>query len=294
MGTKCDPDWQHAAFAFYRYTPSVAAAVIFCILFFASTVIHFIQMWKTKSWYLTPLVIGCFFEFVGFAGRAVSGAEKPGCWTLGPYITQSMFILLAPALFAASIYMVLGRIILLVDGQDHSIIKRQWLTKIFVTGDVICFLLLSAGGGILATGSGNPSTADTGNNVIIAGLVLQLIWFGIFVVIAAVFHIRMRSIPTVRSQQPECRWQVYLQALYVASGLIIVRNLFRVIEYAQGQGGYLLQNEAFIYVFDALPMLVVVSWLHWRHPGEIGLLLRGEKAFENGFQLIHVRGQDLA
>ena len=135
--------------------------------------------------------------------------------------------------------------------------------------------------------------ADTGNNVIIGGLVLQLIWFGIFVVVAAVFHIRMRSIPTVRSQQPECRWQVYLQTLYVASCLIIIRNLFRVIEYAQGHDGYLLQNEAFIYVFDALPMLVVVSWLHWRHPGEIGLLLRGEKAFKNGFQLIHIRGQSL-
>jgi hypothetical protein len=56
-----------------------------------------------------------------------------------------MFILLAPALFAASIYMILGRIILLVEGQDHSIIRPQWLTKIFVFGDVICFLLLGGG-----------------------------------------------------------------------------------------------------------------------------------------------------
>jgi hypothetical protein len=56
-----------------------------------------------------------------------------------------MFILLAPALFAASIYMILGRIILLVGGQEHSIIRPQWLTKIFVIGDVICFLLLAGG-----------------------------------------------------------------------------------------------------------------------------------------------------
>lgn len=56
-----------------------------------------------------------------------------------------MFILIAPALFAASIYMILGRIIILVGGQDHSIIRPQWLTKIFVVGDVICFLLLAGG-----------------------------------------------------------------------------------------------------------------------------------------------------
>ncbi|KAL7949784.1 RTA1 like domain-containing protein [Trichoderma barbatum] len=291
MGSNCDPNWQHAAFAFYRYTPSIAAAAVFCILFFLSTLLHFLQMWKTRSWYLTPLVIGCLFEFIGFAGRAASGAEKAGCWTLGPYITQSMFILLAPALFAASIYMILGRIILLIDGHDHSFIKPQWLTKIFVFGDVICFLLLAGGSGILASSKNSPSMSDTGNNVIIGGLVLQLIWFALFVIVAAVFHYRMRSIPTLRSQQSECRWQVYLQTLYVSGSLIIIRNLFRVIEYAQGNNGYLLSKEAFIYIFDALPMLVVVAWLHWRHPSEIGLLLRGEKGIKNGFELINVGGR---
>jgi hypothetical protein len=41
--------------------------------------------------------------------------------------------------------MSLGRIIELVDGEKHAIIKRRWLTKIFVCGDVICFLLLAGG-----------------------------------------------------------------------------------------------------------------------------------------------------
>ncbi|KAJ4859382.1 RTA1 like protein domain-containing protein [Trichoderma breve] len=289
--TACDPNWQHATFAYYRYHPSVGAAALFCVLFFLSGVFHFIQMWKTRSWYLTPLVIGCFFEFIGFVGRAASGVQDVGCWTLGPYLIQSMFILLAPALFAASIYMILGRIILLVDGQEHSIIRPQWLTKIFVTGDIVCFLMLAGGSGILATAKNNQSMSHTGNNVIIGGLVLQLIWFAIFVVVAGVFHYRMRSIPTARSQQPEVRWQVYLQTLYVSAILIIIRNLFRVIEYVEGNDGYLLSREAFIYIFDALPMLIVVFWLHWRHPGEIGLLMRGEKAFKNGFQLINVGGR---
>ncbi|EHK49338.1 hypothetical protein TRIATDRAFT_190116 [Trichoderma atroviride IMI 206040] len=285
MSTNCVADWQHAAFSFYRYTPSTAAAAIFCILFFLSGILHLFQMCKTRCWYLTPLVIGCFFEFIGFIGRAASGAQKTGCWTLGPYLIQTMFILLAPALFAASIYMILGRIILLVGGQEHAIIRPQWLTKIFVVGDVVCFLLLAGGGAY----SHNPSTTDTGNNVIIGGLVLQLLWFAIFVTVAAIFHRRMKSVPTSRSQQPDCRWQRYLLTLYVAGGLIIIRNLFRVIEYAQGNDGYLLTKEAFIYVFDALPMLAVVTWLHWMHPGEIGLLLRGQETFKNGFELIHHR-----
>jgi hypothetical protein len=58
---------------------------------------------------------------------------------------QSLLPLLGPALFAASIYMVLGRIIRLTDGESHSSIKSKWLTKIFVTGDVLGFLAQSAG-----------------------------------------------------------------------------------------------------------------------------------------------------
>jgi len=84
-------------------------------------------------------------EFIGYAARIGSARQEPGCWRLMPYIIQSMFILLAPALFSASIYMILGRIILLTDGESHAIIKRRWLTKTFVCGDILCFLLQSGG-----------------------------------------------------------------------------------------------------------------------------------------------------
>ena len=58
---------------------------------------------------------------------------------------QSLLILVAPALFAASIYMELGRIILLVEGEKHAIIKRRFLTKIFVAGDVLSFITQGSG-----------------------------------------------------------------------------------------------------------------------------------------------------
>jgi hypothetical protein len=83
-------------------------------------------------------------ETIGYVGRAISATQSPN-WSTGPYIIQSLLLLLAPALFAASIYMVLGRIIVLTDGEAHSPIKARWLTKVFVTGDVLSFLAQSAG-----------------------------------------------------------------------------------------------------------------------------------------------------
>ena len=60
-------------------------------------------------------------------------------------MVQIMFILVAPALFAATIYMELGRIIMLCDGAHHSLVPLRWLTKIFVAGDVLSFVLQALG-----------------------------------------------------------------------------------------------------------------------------------------------------
>lgn len=65
--------------------------------------------------------------------------------TLGPYVVQTLLLLVAPALFAASIYMILGRIIVSTDAESHSLVKKRWLTKIFVTSDVLSFFIQLAG-----------------------------------------------------------------------------------------------------------------------------------------------------
>lgn len=58
---------------------------------------------------------------------------------------QTLFVLLAPTLYAASIYMVLGRIIIFLHGQHLSYVPVRLMTKIFVLGDVLSFILQGAG-----------------------------------------------------------------------------------------------------------------------------------------------------
>lgn len=83
-------------------------------------------------------------EILGYGARFASGKETPD-WTLTPYILQSILLLVAPALFAATIYMELGRIVTLIDGESRSLIRRKWMTKIFVLGDVLSFFLQGGG-----------------------------------------------------------------------------------------------------------------------------------------------------
>lgn len=54
-------------------------------------------------------------------------------------------VLLAPPLYAASIYMTLGRLVTYLDAESLSVVPVRWLTAIFVTGDVIAFVMQAAG-----------------------------------------------------------------------------------------------------------------------------------------------------
>lgn len=180
---------------------------------------------------------------------------------------QSLLLLVAPALFAASIYIVLGRIILLVDGEQFSLIRQKWLTKIFVTGDVISFLVQAGGGGIQSAGS--LELLHAGEKIIVVGLFLQLTFFGFFILVAGLFHYRFMRSNAQPAGAHQLPWRRHMHVLYIASGLIMIRSVFRVVEYLQGNNGFLLRHEYFLYIFDAVLMLVVMCLFNWSHPAEV-------------------------
>lgn len=101
-------------------------------------------MTRTRAFYVIPLLIGCLIEAVGFGARIASGIEAPN-FTLGPYIVQALLILITPALLAATVYMILGYIILAANGETHSMICKKFLTKLFVCGDFFSFMIQSSG-----------------------------------------------------------------------------------------------------------------------------------------------------
>ena len=61
--------------------------------------------------------------------------------------------------------------------------------------------------------------------------------------------------------------------MYGASTLIMIRSIFRVVEYQQGRDGYLMYHEIFLYIFDATLMLAVMAVFSMVHPSGIGDLL---------------------
>ncbi|KAF5591736.1 RTA1 like [Fusarium pseudocircinatum] len=270
--------------SYYHYSPSLAAAVIFIILFTATTTLHFFQMIQTRTWFFLAFSLGGIFEVIGYIARTVPV-------TLGAYVVQSIFLLVAPALFAASIYMELGRIVDLVDGDDYLYVRRRWLTRIFVIGDVLSFFMQGAGGGMM--GSDDTNSRSLGEKLIVVGLFVQIVFFGCFVITAAMFHLRLRRNPTQKVISVKPPYLRHLMALYITSILIFIRSLVRVIEFIQGFDGYIISHEIFIYLFDAVPMLAVMLIMNWVHPSEIKMLLVGGK-MARGFTISESSGRHKA
>ncbi|KAF4978431.1 hypothetical protein FZEAL_5195 [Fusarium zealandicum] len=174
---------------------------------------------RNRTWYFIPFLMGCLFEAVGYIGRTLSANEAPG-FTKNPYIIQSILLLLGPALFAASIYMIL-------------------------------------------------SPERRGENIIIGGLGIQILFFGFFIIVTLMFHMRIPGQPTQTSLEITNPWKKLVLVLYVTSLLILVRSAFRVAEYVVGKDGELQSKELWVYIVDALLMAIATLLLNWFHPSRV-------------------------
>ncbi|KAB8227667.1 hypothetical protein ETB97_012168 [Aspergillus alliaceus] len=241
----------------YNYDPNVAASIIFALVFGASAALHIWQAFiRARAWFFTAFVIGSVMMALGYLCRAIS-AKSPT--SLGPYIGQSLLILLPPSLYAATIYMVYGRIVQCTRRPELSIISPTRVTKVFVVGDVLAFILQCSGGGMMAI----SGLGSIGEKLLVFGLFVQLLFFGFFLFVSVKFALRIRRTPSKVMEGP---WKTLLYILYAMAALIIFRCVYRIVEFVQGHDGYLVSHELYMYLFDTLPMLVVQLLFHRWQP----------------------------
>lgn len=127
---------------------------------------------------------------------------------------------------------------------------------------------------------------EIGENVMVAGLAMQLTTFSFFFLILLKFHLLTRN---GVSDAAGSGWRKILMAVYISSGMIIVRPtpthaflvsvawltfglqircIFRLIEFALGIFGYPFTHEWIFYTLEAIPMLpAIIVFCVW-HPGK--------------------------
>lgn len=148
----------------------------------------------------------------------------------------------------------------LVSSTNGRYVRR--ITRLIQCG----VLMKDLGGGIQAAGT--LDFLNLGEKIIIAGLFAQIAFFGFFIVVAITFQVRFTRHQGALSLRL-AKWKKHMHALYIGSLLIMVRSIFRVVEYLMGNNGFLLRHEYLLYIFDATLMFLVMVLFLWVHPSQL-------------------------
>lgn len=101
-----------------------------------------------------------------------------------------MCLTIAPAFLTAAIYLSLSRLVI-IHGEHLARFAPRTYTITFICCDIISLILQAAGGAMAASG-GDMDSKQTGVNIMIAGLVFQVVSLALFMALCADFWLRVR------------------------------------------------------------------------------------------------------
>ncbi|GKT63406.1 RTA1 domain-containing protein [Colletotrichum tofieldiae] len=250
---------------FYHYRPSGGAGWAFLVLFAIGVLSHIGCLFRLRAWHFIPFILGGIGEAFGYYGRA-KAHEDPT--QVGPFILQNLLILGSPPLFAATIYMSLGRIITALDLRRHVSISPRIMAFFYVVVDVGCFVTQVFGAVMPA--SGDLDAMKMAKTLIMAGLIAQLAVITLFSLSCWHSHrCAQREAAELNKTHAGIKWRKYYFITYGVASLMFIRSLIRGIEYLQGEDGFIMKHEVFLYIFDGVPMVTIMALYLWIHPGSL-------------------------
>ncbi|APA12534.1 hypothetical protein sscle_09g073040 [Sclerotinia sclerotiorum 1980 UF-70] len=265
-----------ASCAYYCYDPAMMNGVMFAAAFLQTTALHIYQISRSKTKFFIPIVVGGLLEIIGYGCRAISHFESPN-FSVIPFAIQYTCILVAPTIMAAAVYMYYEHIVKAVGGESQSPIRLSRFQKIFLFFDCFSALILIVGSILRLMTTMPVSWIRLGNRLVMMGLGEQLVFLLIFVFTVGKFQYNMSRNPFQRlststipkASGGEIPYKKHLIALYIASALIAVRSVIRLMENLTGTTGFIRSHEMILIIFDGMFMLNMMFLFHSIHPSEI-------------------------
>ncbi|KAJ5784971.1 RTA1 like protein-domain-containing protein [Penicillium pulvis] len=277
-----------AGASYYRYDPSLPVAIVAAVLYSIAFILTFIQWIRYKAWIWAIMVVASAMEAVGYIGRCISTQNVSA---RSVYVLQFALIILAPVLMAACCYILFSRILFLVVPHDARTfqlcwVPPRWITPIFVGFDIVALMLQLVGAVMISSVSTTDTDAaskiDKGKSIAQAGVIIQLAAFGLFSVAAVRFNFTSKEFSKGLDERYEHvdeknysiggivknkHWPALLRVVNLTTLLILVRSIYRLVEFSSSVTGYVNTQEWTMYVFDALVIYPCVALFVYWHPG---------------------------
>lgn len=240
---------------YFQYKPSLALNIIALVLFFSITVIISVQNVKYKSKFMWVVTFTGCLEVAGYVCHLISGETV----NLTGYICYLVFVILAPNFLALANYIAVGKIAERM-GLSGRFLNAKTIAIVFFVIDLICIGVQGAGSAIVSsTLQDEGAASQSGENIILIGLAIQLFFFASFTFVA-LYVLSLQRKGSTRNVSP-----LAFVCLFVTIALITLRNIYRVIEIADAWDGKYNTHEVYFYCLDALPIFLafcVYSLLH--------------------------------
>ncbi|KAL8826713.1 MAG: hypothetical protein Q9170_007300 [Blastenia crenularia] len=258
------------------YVPSLAGNAILLSVFSLLLILQLIFGFRWRTWSFTGAMFGgLVLEIIGYAARV---QMHDNVFKSNPFLMYIVVLTIAPCFLTAAIYLSLSRIIL-IYGEHIARFKPRTYTIIFISCDVFS-LVLQAIGGALADTASDRSVQQTGINIMIAGLVFQVVSLTVFAVLCADFAWSVKkkggdvsiSRSALQARLPACsvgRFYLFMWALGLATLTIYVRSIFRVAELQGGFDGSLANDEITFMILEGTMVSIASIALTALHPGFI-------------------------
>ncbi|OWT42931.1 RTA-like protein [Pochonia chlamydosporia 170] len=213
-----------------------------------------------RSWgFMAFMIFGCLVEIVGYAARILL-YKNP--FDFLAFLIQIIFITTGPVFYTAAIYVTLSKTINHLAPQ-LSRFNPKFFYWIFIPADLVCLALQAAGGALSTQTSGS---SNTGVDITMAGLVLQVVVISIFIAAFADYMIRYIRDPV--TQALTSRVRLFLSFLAVAVVLILGRSIYRAYELSKGyRDSDLITDEGLFIGLEGVLIVIAAFSLCIGHPG---------------------------
>jgi len=191
-------------------------------------------------------------------------------WSDNGFTMQITCLIIAPAFTTAAIYLTLKHFVI-AFGKQYSPIKPALYTWIFISGDILSLVLQGVGGGI-ASGATTESDLNLGGNIMLGGIIFQVVWLGVFATLCLAYFLRIwanrASLASEASSLARSRkFRLFVFGVVLAYIAILIRCIYRIPELASGWASPLFQNETDFIVLDGVMMTIATISLTIFHPG---------------------------
>ncbi|KPM34661.1 hypothetical protein AK830_g11912 [Neonectria ditissima] len=267
MAGDCGSDCP-AAGGFYSYDPNVGGnAVLLAAFAILSLVVPYLGYRSWTPLFSTTLTMGLLAEVLGFVGRVLLHSTRDS----RTYFFLFLFgTVLGPTFISASIFIILPHM-LGIYGEPVSPLKPLVAGLAFCSLIAVAFAVELVGIIFVAYESASISRSS-GVKITAAGLGIQA---AMLLACSALHFWFTLGLSTQRASIDSSHSRVYtsskfkrfLMGMEIASALLIVYSVYRIVEFAGGVPGTLFQNQAaFMILGGAIPLLAAIV-LTVLHPG---------------------------